>query len=144
MSCSRVKPASRRPLLSARCPAPLAQRGAALIMAIFLIVGLAALGALASRLLVMGSTESINAWYSAQALYAAESGVDLAARDLRSGGGGNVIDAVVRADQAWVSTQVTRVDIGGRTLYTITSTGAAGGRPGAPRSRRRIVVQFMP
>jgi len=113
-------------------------------MAIFLIVGLAALGALAGRLLVMGSAESINEWYSAQALCAAESGVDWAAHDLLGGGSGTLSNAVVLADQAWVSTAVSSVSIGGRTLYTITSTGAAGGSVATPRSQRRVVVRFMP
>lgn len=120
------------------------QRGASLVMAIFLITALAALGGLLTQLLVLGSEETLNEWYSAQALYAAESGVEWAARDIRAGGSGNTSDAVVLADRAWMSTGVAPVNIGGRTLYTITSTGSAGGTVAAPRAQRRIVVQFMP
>ena len=55
---------------------PFRQRGAALIAAIFVITALAALGGLMTQLLVLGSEETIDEWYSAQALYAAESGVE--------------------------------------------------------------------
>lgn len=120
------------------------QRGASLVMAIFLITALAALGGLLTQLLVLGSEESINEWYSAQALYAAESGVAWAARDISAGGSGSISNGVVLTDRAWMSTTVSPVSIGGRTLYTITSIGSAGGLMLAPRAQRRIVVQFMP
>ncbi len=120
------------------------QRGASLVMAIFLITALAALGGLLMQLLVLGSEETINEWYSAQALYAAESGVGWAARDISAGGSGSISNGVVLTDRAWMTTTVSPVSIGGRTLYTITSTGSAGGVVVAPRAQRRIVVQFMP
>ncbi len=120
------------------------QRGASLVMAIFLITALAALGGLLTQLLVLGSEETINEWYSAQALYAAESGVEWAARDIRAGGSGSISNGVVLTDRAWMTTSVSAVNIGGRTLYHITSTGSAGGLVSAPRAQRRIVVQFMP
>jgi len=120
------------------------QRGASLVMAIFLITALAALGGLLTQLLVLGSEETINEWYSAQALYAAESGVEWAAQDISAGGAGSISNGVVLTDQAWMTTTVSPVSIGGRTLYTITSTGSAGGLVSAPRTQRRIVVQFMP
>ncbi len=120
------------------------QRGASLVMAIFLITALAALGGLLTQRLVLGSEKSIDAWYSAQALYAAESGVAWAARDISAGGPGSISNGVVLADRAWMSTTVSPVSIGGRTLYTITSIGSAGGLMSAPRAQRRIVVQFMP
>ncbi len=123
---------------------PAGQRGASLVMAIFLITALAALGGLLTQLLVLGSEETINEWYSAQALYAAESGMEWAARDIRGGGSGNISNGVVLTDRAWMSTSVSAVNVGGRTLYTITSTGSAGGVVTAPRAQRRIVVQFMP
>ncbi len=120
------------------------QRGASLVMAIFLITALAALGGLLTQLLVLGSEETLNEWYSAQALYAAESGVEWAARDIRAGGAGSISNGVVLADQAWMTTTVSPLTIGGQTLYTITSTGTAGGSVYSPRNQRRIVVQFMP
>lgn len=120
------------------------QRGASLVMAIFLITALAALGGLLTQLLVLGSEETINEWYSAQALYAAESGVAWAARDIRAGGSGSISNGMVLTDRAWMNTTVSAVSIGGRTLYHITSTGSAGGLVSAPRAQRRIVVQFMP
>lgn len=120
------------------------QRGASLVMAIFLITALAALGGLLTQLLVLGSEETINEWYSAQALYAAESGVEWAARDIRAGGSGSISNGVVLTDRAWMTSSVSAVSVGGRTLYTITSIGSAGGLVTAPRAQRRIVVQFMP
>jgi len=137
-----VKPAAHLPLLKAGLASR--QRGASLVMAIFLITALAALGGLLTQLLVLGSEETINEWYSAQALYAAESGVEWAARDISAGGSGGISNGVVLTDQAWMTTTVSPVSIGGRTLYTITSTGSAGGLVSAPRAQRRIVVQFMP
>jgi hypothetical protein len=53
--------------------------GASLLTAVFLITALALLGALMTRLMVLSSTETIQEWYAAQSLYAAESGVDWAA-----------------------------------------------------------------
>ncbi len=135
---SRAHPNLRCTSLAAR------QRGASLVMAIFLITALAALGGLLTQLLVLGSEETINEWYSAQALYAAESGVEWAARDIRDGGSGSISNGVVLTSQAWMTTTVSPMTIGGRTLYTITCTGTAGGSVSAPRSQRRIVVQFMP
>lgn len=142
MSRLPVKPAAHLPLLKTGLAAR--QRGASLVMAIFLITALAALGGLLTQLLVLGSEETINEWYSAQALYAAESGVEWAARDISAGGSGGISNGVVLTDQAWMTTTVSPVSIGGRTLYTITSTGSAGGLVSAPRTQRRIVVQFMP
>lgn len=121
-----------------------AQRGASLFAAIFVITALAALGGLMTQLLVTGSEETINEWYSAQALYAAESGADWAVWDLTvNGGSGITTDSTVVASQSWMTTSVAAVTIGTRTLYTITSTGEAGGSAASPRAQRQIVVQFM-
>jgi hypothetical protein len=130
---------------------PQRQRGASLIAAIFVITALAALGGLMTQLLVLESEQSINEWYSAQALYAAESGVDWAAYQIESGAYGTgcpyssgTQDVV--SNQAWFSVQVTacNVDIGGQRLYRIESSGTAGGTSGSPRAQRRITVQYMP
>jgi hypothetical protein len=137
-----IKPARRLPLL---IKGRRGQRGASLVAAIFIITGLAALGAVLTQLMVLGSEETINEWYSAQALYAAESGVDWAVWDLTvNGGTGGSVDSPVVSNQAWMSTTVATVSINGRNLYTITSTGKAGGTAASPRAQRQLVVQFMP
>lgn len=134
-----IKSIQHRPLLTKS-----AQRGASLFAVIFVITALATLGALMTQLLVTESEETINEWYSAQALYAAESGVDWAVWDLTiNGGSGATTDTSVVVNQSWMTTSVASVTIGTRTLYTITSTGEAGGAAANPRAQRQIVVQFM-
>lgn len=118
------------------------QRGAALIAAIFVITALAALGGLMTQLLVLGSEETIDEWYSAQALYAAESGVQWSAykNGVGTGGGNETVTST-----SWFEVSVTTTPLGGgKTLYTITSTGKAGDTAATPRTQRRIVVQYMP
>lgn len=120
---------------------PACQAGAALIAAIFVITALAALGGLMTQLLVLGTEETIDDWYSAQALYAAESGVEWSVYN----GGASGTAQVVVADRAWFDVSVASIPYaGGKTLYTITSTGKAGGTSGSPRTQRQIVVQYMP
>lgn len=125
---------------------PHRQRGASLIAAIFIITALLAIGGLMTQLMVLGSEETINEWYSAQALYAAESGVDYAVWELENGGDGVTTDTDVIAGQSWMTTTVTTTSFNGgaQLLYTITSTGEAGGTSGNPRSQREIMIQFMP
>jgi Tfp pilus assembly protein PilX len=60
------------------------QRGASLIMALFLVVGLALLGAVMSRMVVIDSVQSVDEWFAAQALYAAESAIDWGAHRVES------------------------------------------------------------
>jgi hypothetical protein len=122
------------------------QRGASLIAAIFVITALLVLGGLMTQLIVLGSEETVNEWYSSQALYAAESGVDYAVWDLTNGGGGVIVDGDVITNKAWMTTTVTTTSYnGGAQLhYTITSTGEAGGTSGSPRAQRQIRVQYMP
>lgn len=135
-----IKPRQRLPLLIAARSVP-RQRGAALIAAIFVITGLLVLGGLMTRLLVSGTEETLNEWYSAQALYAAESGVEWSIYN----SGASVADQALGSGTAWYTVAVVQTAYGGgRTLYTITSTGKAGGTAGTPRSQRQIVVQFMP
>lgn len=142
----RIKPRVTMPLL---LKAPLKnkvsvarQKGAALIAAIFVITALAALGGLMTQLLVLGSEETIDEWYSAQALYAAESGAQWSAYKNGAGtGGGN--ETVTST--AWFEVSVVTTNFGGgKTLHTITSTGKAGGTAGNPRAQRQIVVKYMP
>ncbi len=121
------------------------QRGASLIAAIFVMTVLLVIGGLMTQLMVLGSEETINEWYSSQALYAAESGVDYAVWDLTNGGSGVVADGDVITNQAWMTTTVTTTSYNGgaQLLYTIISTGEAGGTSGNPRAQRQITVQFM-
>jgi len=122
------------------------QHGAALIATIFIITALAALGGLLTQMLVLGSEETIDEWYSSQALYAAESGVDWAIWDLTvNGGTGTSTNSTVLSGQVWMTTTVNTLTINGiNNVYTITSTGTAGGTSGNPRTQRQIVVQYMP
>lgn len=124
------------------------QKGASLITAVFLITALALLAALMTRLMVLGSTETINEWYSAQSLYAAESGVDWAAFQIATGAYTNACpynsgSQTVTANTSF-SLTVTgcEIPIGGRRLYQITSTGTTVAAFGPVQ--RRLVVQFMP
>ena len=119
------------------------QSGVSLITAVFLITGLAVLAALMTRLTVLQSAETISEWYSAQALYAAESGLDWAAQDILSGNTGVTVNTPVTTN-SWVSTTINSVASGSRTLYTITSNGKAGGTATSPRVQRQLVVKFMP
>lgn len=141
---SNVKPGTLLPILNKGRSSR--QRGAALIAAIFVITALAALGGLMTQLLVLGSEETIDEWYSSQALYAAESGVDWAIWDLTvNGNTGASTNSTVVSNQAWMTTSVTTVTVNGSSnLYTITSTGTAGGTSTSPRVQRQIVVQYMP
>jgi outer membrane protein assembly factor BamA len=116
-----------------------------MISAIFLITALALLAAMMTRLYVMGTTESMNELYSAQALYAAESGAEWAANRIINGATADTTDTPANpAATAWFSTTVSSVTVGGEVIYTILSTGEAGGTATAPRVQRQIETQFMP
>lgn len=107
---------------------------------------MAVIGALATRFVTLGSRETVSEWLSAQALYAAESGVEWAARDLAAGGAGVSAGANVDGNSSFTTVvATTTIDLGGgdvRRLYTITSTGSAGS--GVSAVQRELVVQFMP
>lgn len=137
----------QRPQIKSRRGLPLLlaggrrQGGAALIAAIFVITALAALGAVMTQLLVLGTEQTLDEWYSSQALYAAESGVEWSVYN----GGASAVGQTVVAGSAWFDVSVTSTNFGaGRTLYTITSTGRAGGTLGNPRTQRQVVVEYMP
>lgn len=122
-------------------PGSARQSGAALIAVIFVLTALAALGGLMTQLLTIGSEQTIDGWYSSQALYAAESGVEWSVYKGGASSTGEQVSANV-----WFDVSVTTTSFGGgKTLYTITSTGKAGGVSAAnPRTQRQIVVQYMP
>jgi len=139
-----IKPTVVLPLINRETPVH--QHGAALIATVFIITALASLGALMTQMLVLGSEETIDEWYSSQALYAAESGVDWAIWDLTiNGGTGASTNNTISGGQVWITTTVNTLTINGtNNVYTITSTGTAGGTSGNPRAQRQIVVQYMP
>lgn len=117
------------------------QRGASLIAAIFLMTTLLVLGALMTQLMILGSEETINEWYSAQALYAAESGAEWSIYN----SGSAASDQVVIGGSAWFDVTVTTTNFnGGNVLYTINSTGKAGNSSANPRTQREIMIQHMP
>jgi len=138
------------------------QRGAALITAVFLITGLAVLGSLMTKVTIMSSDLTIREWYSSQALFAAESGIDW---------GGWYIEQnlqptappcpvtytsaiqEVMTNKSWFSVSITcnsrptpATSTSDLYLYEITSTGSAGGATdgSSPKAQRQIKVQYIP
>jgi hypothetical protein len=149
MSATRHNPVLRR------VATPLhRQRGASLITAVFLITGLAVLGAMMTRMLTLSSTETISEWYSEQALYAAESGVDWAAHNIAtvlepagtcpSAATPTTHNGEVIAGRAWFDVSISCDLIDSLYLYTISSTGKAGGSSANPQTQRALQVIFSP
>lgn len=125
------------------------QHGASILAAIFLITALAVLGALMTKLTIMGSQETINEFYSAQALYAAESGTDWAAyhiihNDTCTAGYPYTATAIPVSTDSSVEVNISCFQPGknGQTinLYYITVTGNAG----SGKAQRQLTVQFIP
>jgi len=136
---NRFKRCNRLPLIEG--VRPYRQQGASLIAAIFLITALLVIGALMTQLTVLGSEETINEWYSAQAIYAAESGAEWSIYN----GGAAAVNQVVVVGGAWFDVTVTTTNFaGGKVQYTITSTGMAGEALTKIRTQRQILVQYMP
>jgi type II secretory pathway component PulK len=125
---------------------PQQQRGVSILTAVFLITGLAVLGAMMTRMMVMSSTETISEWRSAQALYAAESGVDWAARYITDnnacGAPYTTSDREVVSGQAWFDLSISCNQVDALNLYTISSTGKAGNSSAAPATQRELQVLF--
>lgn len=122
------------------------QRGAALIAAIFVITALAGLGGLMTQRLMLSTEETINEWYSGQALAAAESGIQWAVWDITQGSttGATVTDRSI-TNSSWMSTTVVTETINTTyKTYTITSVGKAGGTAAAPRTQRQVSVKYIP
>jgi Tfp pilus assembly protein PilX len=126
---------------------PRAQRGASVIAAIFLITALALLGAMMTRMLTLSSTESIDEWHSAQALYAAESGIDWGARHIEetnSCTGHSSTGHTVISGRSWFDIDIRCTQLDAFPLYTITSTGKAGADSANPISQRQLEVIYSP
>lgn len=121
------------------------QRGVSLITAIFLLVAMSALGAIMTQMLVTQSLQTTDEWFSAQALNAAESGVQYAAYQL------NHSDppacALVATDQSvteqsWFSIATRPKTLGAVAVCEIVATGKAGGSAIAPAVQRQIIVTY--
>jgi hypothetical protein len=115
------------------------QSGVSLIAAIFLLTGMAILGALLTRLLVTGVGEGMQEWYSSQALYAAESGISWRLYT----GADPALPQTVIPGQAWFTVASVPTVVGGQTMLVITSTGSAGPSAGNILASRQIVVRVM-
>lgn len=130
-----------------RTPSPsiIGQRGVSIIIAIFLLVGLSALGAAMTRMLVTQSLQTTDEWLSAQALYAAESGVQYAAywlnRTSPAACNLSVTDLGVGSD-SWFSIATRSPPPGSFDACEITATGKAGNSAATPAVQRQIVVTY--
>jgi len=131
------------------------QLGASLIAAVFLITGLAVMGAIMTKVMTTSSRETISEWNSAQALYAAESGIDWAAKYVTNNdtcpAGYPYVPAQtieVTPGRAWVNFTITCMQAGVApritSVYLITSDGMAGGTLATPDVQRRLTVQYIP
>ena len=125
------------------------QHGASIIAAVFLITGLAVLAALMTKLTIMGSKESINEWYSTQALYAADSGVDWAVYHILNNDSCETTGYPYSATVPVSTTSTVEIDIScsapgknGQTInyYHITVTGKAG----SGAAQRQLSMPFVP
>ena len=121
------------------------QRGVSIITAIFLLVGLSALGAAMTQMIVTQSLQTTDAWLSSQALYAAESGVQYAAYQLNRTSPAacslSVSDNSIGSD-SWFSISTQPVTLGATVVCRITATGKAGNSAAAPAVQRQIVVTY--
>jgi Tfp pilus assembly protein PilX len=116
-----------------------------LITAVFLLVGLGVLGAVMARMIVTQSQQTIDAWYSSQALYAAESGVQYAAYQLNRSSPAacslSLTDYEV-SPGSWFSIATRPVTLGAVLVCQITATGKAGNAAANPAVQRQIVVTY--
>ncbi len=131
------------------------QNGMALITAIFLITGLAVLGALSTKMMVISSHTTINELQSSRALFAAESGSDWGAHYVQYTlfpasacpaaftAYGGTQDVVAGQSQFAVEIKCKRVPLPSTFhLYTIRSSGTAG--MGSNAAKRTLNIQFGP
>jgi Tfp pilus assembly protein PilX len=121
------------------------QQGVSIITAIFLLVGLSALGAAMTRMLVTQSLHTTDEWLSAQALYAAESGVQFAAYQLNRSS--PPVCSLTATDQSvttqsWFSIRTQPRTLGSVAVCEIIATGKAGGSAGMPVVQRQILVTY--
>lgn len=122
------------------------QQGVSIITAIFLLVGLSALGAAMTQMIVTQSLQTTDEWLSSQALYAAESGVQYAAYQLNHTSPAvcslSVTDNSVGTN-SWFSIISTQgPPLGSINVCEITATGKAGNSATTYAVQRQIVVTY--
>ena len=129
------------------------QFGVSIIAAIILLLALSLLGAMIAVLTATQSESTVNEWLSAQALYAAESGVQAAAYRINNNPAATAaatcnagdIAPPVQLDgtvAAWYTVDATATNISGYSLCSIVATGMAGGTVANPVARRQITVLY--
>lgn len=124
------------------------QSGISIIMAIVALLGLSLLGAMVAVLTSTQSENTVNEWFSAQALYAAESGIQASAYTINNSAG--VCAAATTAGpvalqaglNAWYTINSSVITISGITLCQIVATGLAGGTAASPIAQRQITVDY--
>ncbi len=121
------------------------QQGVSIIIAIFLLVGLSALGAAMTQMIVTQSLQTTDEWLSSQALYAAESGVQYAAYQLNHTSPAvcslSVTDNSVGTN-SWFSIRTQADLLGSINVCKITATGKAGNSAASHAVQRQIVVTY--
>ena len=104
-----------------------------------------ALGAAMTQMVVVQSVQTTDEWFSSQALYAAESGVQYAAYRLNRSSPAacalSVTDFSV-GTRGWFSINTQPVTLGTVDVCEITATGKAGNAAAAPTVQRQIVVTY--
>jgi Tfp pilus assembly protein PilX len=130
---------------------PKHQSGISIIMAIVALLGLSLLGTMVAVLTSTQSESTANERFSAQALYAAESGTQVAAYlinhnagDCTQGTVGTVAAPVALEANlpAWYYVTSTVVTIDTINVCQIVSTGLAGGTDVAPIASREITADY--
>jgi hypothetical protein len=103
------------------------------------------LGLMMTQMLVTQSLQTTDEWLSAQALYAAESGVQYAAYQLNRSTPAactlTLTDLAVTG-QSWFSIETRSKLLGSTTVCEITASGKAGGTAATPMVQRQIVVTY--
>lgn len=124
------------------------QGGFSIIAAITLLLALAILGAMVAVLTSTQSESTLDEWYSAQALYAAESATQIAAYQINQSGGNCALPTTAAPVQleaglaAWYSIQSGLAAIGGINVCQITARGMAGGTAASPVAQRQVTVDY--
>ncbi len=132
------------------------QTGFSIIAAITLLLALAMLGAMVATLTSTQSESTVDEWYSAQALYAAESATQIAAYQINHNFVAANTPAVCATPDtaapvaleagvlAWYSiSSVHAIDASSGIGYcAITAVGTAGGSSALPVAQRSITVNY--
>ncbi len=129
------------------------QSGISIIMAIVALLGLSLLGTMIVVLTSTQSESTVNEWFSAQALYAAESGIQAAAFNINQSAvfgagvgncaaGNTAVVALEAGRAAWYTVNTAVINVSGFNLCQITATGLAGGTSASPIAQRQITADY--